>query len=189
MPPASKKAAANRIFILFSVLNLLYYIRTPGDIVTFRPVIVTVAVCLSTLAFPLSASPENPEAILRKAFRKPPVQGWIQVHLEGTPAEIGYQHGNLLAKEIAELQKIIALELEHDTKKNWEFFRKAAEEVLWPKVEPEYRDELNGIVDGLVSRGVHLDIWDVVALNAFLELGPYYVPSWDKKQPDIEQQK
>ena len=98
---------------------------------TFRPVIVTLAVFLSTLGFSLLAAPENPEAILRKAFRKPPLQGWIQVHLEGTPAEIGYQHGNLLAKEIAELQKVIALELEHDTKKDWEFFRKAAEDVLW----------------------------------------------------------
>ena len=101
---------------------------------TFRPVIVTLAVCLAILTVPLVAAPENPEAILRKAFRKPPVQGWIQVHLEGTPAEIGYQHGNLLSKEIAELQKIIALELERDTKKDWEFFRKAAEDVLWPKV-------------------------------------------------------
>ncbi len=156
---------------------------------SFRFVIATLAACLSSLALPLAAAPENPDAVLRKAFRKPPVQGWIQIHLEGTPAEIGYQHGNLLAKEIAELQKVIALELEHDTKKDWEFFRKAAEEVLWPKVEPEYRDELNGIVDGLLSRGVRLDIWDVVALNAFLELGPYYVPYWDKKQPDAEHQK
>lgn len=156
---------------------------------TFRPEIVTLVVCLSTLPFPLSAAPENPAAILRKAFRKPPQQGWIQVHLEGTPAEIGYQHGNLLAREIAELQKVIALELERDTKKDWKFFRIAAEEVLWPKVEPEYRDELQGIVDGLLSRGVKLDIWDVVALNAFLELGPYYVPYWDKKQPDADQSK
>jgi len=157
--------------------------------VTFRSAIVTLAVFLFNLAAPLSAAPENPDAILRKAFRKPPVQGWIQVHLEGTPAEIGFQHGNLLAKEIAELQKVIALELEHDTKKDWEFFRKAAEDVLWPKVDAEYRDELNGIVDGLLSKGVRLDIWDVVALNAFLELGPYYVPYWDKKQPDAESQK
>ncbi len=28
--------------------------------------------------------------------------GWTYVHLEGTPAEIGYQHGYLLAPEIAD---------------------------------------------------------------------------------------
>jgi hypothetical protein len=135
---------------------------------------------------PLAAAPENPSAVLARASRKQPQQGWIQVHLEGAPGEIGYQHGNLLSKEIAELQKVIALELEHDTKKDWEFFRKAAEEVLWPRVDAEYREELNGIVDGLRSRGVRLDIWDVVALNAFLELGPYYVPYWEKHQPDAD---
>ena len=28
--------------------------------------------------------------------------GWIYVHLEGSPLEIGYQHGNLLAPEVAD---------------------------------------------------------------------------------------
>jgi len=142
----------------------------------------------STTSYPAMAR-RNPETMLRKAFRKPPQNGWIQVHLEGSPSEIGYQHGYLLAREIVELQKVIALELERDTKKNWEFFRKAAEDVLWPKVDAEYREELNGIVDGLQARTFRLDIWDIVALNAFLELGPYYVPYWDSKQPDAEQPK
>ena len=42
----------------------------------------------------------------------------------------------------------------HDEKKDWEFFRKTAREVFWPHIEQEYRDELNGIVDGLSARGV-----------------------------------
>lgn len=156
---------------------------------TYRSVIVTFFVCLLVPLSARPAAPEHPEVVLRKASRKAPVNGWIQVHLEGTPSEIGYQHGNLLSKEIAELQKIVALELEHDTKKDWEFFRKAAEDVLWPKVETEYREEMQGIVSGLQSRGVKLDIWDIVALNAFLELGPYYVPYWEKKQPEGDHQK
>lgn len=151
---------------------------------TFRSVIAALAVALLSTIQPAAGATDSPEAILRKAARKPMQNGWIQIHLEGSPSEIGYQHGNLLSKEIAELQRIIALELEHDTKKDWDFFRKAAEEVLWPKVETEYREELQGIVNGLKSKGVALDIWDVVALNAFLELGPYYVPYWEKKQPD-----
>ena len=68
---------------------------------SFRFVIVTLAACLSSLAFPLAAAPENPDAVLRKAFRKPPVEGWIQIHLEGTPAEIGYQHGTKAFNSIA----------------------------------------------------------------------------------------
>jgi hypothetical protein len=157
--------------------------------VTYRSVIVTLVLSLFSTSFGRPSAPKKPDAVLSKAYRKPALNGWIQVHLEGTPAEIGYQHGNLLSKEIAELRKIIALELEHDTKKDWEFFRKAAEEVLWPKVEAEYREELEGIVQGLRSRGVQLDVWDVVALNAYLELGPYYVPYWEKKQPDADHSK
>ncbi len=61
----------------------------------------------------------------------------------------------------------------HDEKKDWAFFRKAAQEMFWPHIEQEYRDELTGIVDGLKARGGKLDIWDVVAMNAWLEL-PYY---------------
>ena len=156
---------------------------------THRSVIFTCLVCLFSHLIARPAAPENSEAILRKASRKAPLNGWIQVHLEGTPAEIGYQHGSLLSKEIAELQKVVALELEHDTKKDWEFFRKAAEDVLWPKVETEYREELQGIATGLHANGVKLDVWDVVALNAFLELGPYYVPYWEKKQPEGDHHK
>ncbi|MBM3765201.1 MAG: peptidase C45 [Acidobacteria bacterium] len=134
--------------------------------------IVSLALC--------AASPRPRDPRIGKGSRQPMNNGWIAVHLEGTPSEIGYQHGALLHHEIAELQKVIALELERDTKKDWDFYRKAAEEILWPKVDQEYREELQGIVEALNKRRIRLDIWDIVALNGFLELGPYYVPYFDK---------
>jgi Phospholipase B len=118
---------------------------------------------------------------LAKAFRRPELNGWIFVHLEGTPSEIGFQHGYLLAPEIADAQKVIALGLTHDGHKPWGFFRAAAEKVLWPRVDPQYREELQGIVEGLKARGVTLDLWDVVAMNAWLELSPYYTDWYDKQ--------
>jgi hypothetical protein len=124
-----------------------------------------------TLALTLVSS--EPDPLLRKASRAPEHNGWIQVHLEGTPAEIGFQHGYLLAAEIEDNFKDLSTEIEHDEKRDWSFFRAAARDVFWPHIEQEYRDELNGIVAGLKARGVRLDIWDVVALNAWLEL-PYY---------------
>jgi hypothetical protein len=116
---------------------------------------------------------------LKKAARSGERGGWIQVHLEGTPAEIGFQHGYLLADEIAGNFKAISTEMAHEEKHEWSFFRKAAEETFWPKVEAEYRDEIKGIVEGLNARGVKLDVWDLVALNAWLEL-PYYDKWHDK---------
>ena len=56
--------------------------------------------------------------------------GWIYVHLEGTPGQIGFQHGYLLAHEIADAFEAVKLEDTHSTKKDWDFFRKAAHEML-----------------------------------------------------------
>jgi hypothetical protein len=117
---------------------------------------------------------------LKGAYRKPPQSGWTYVHLEGTPSEIGYQHGYLLAPEIKDLQKVFVLELLHDTKKDWAFFRDASKNILWPHIEKEYRDELQGITDGANAAGVKLDIWDIVAMNAYLEWS-YYTAEYDKQ--------
>jgi hypothetical protein len=118
---------------------------------------------------------------MKNALRRPSQGGWTYVRLEGSPAEIGYQHGYLLAPEIREAQKVIALELTHDTKRSWKFFRDAAKNELWPHVESQYREELEGIANGLNAHGVKLDVWDVVALNAWLEWSPYYI-KWYEKQ-------
>ncbi|HXX46217.1 MAG TPA: C45 family peptidase [Candidatus Acidoferrales bacterium] len=107
--------------------------------------------------------------------------GWIYVHLEGTPYDIGYQHGYLLATEIADAFATIRLEMTHDTGRDWEFFRRAARTMLWPKIDSEYQFELKGIVDGINAKGTKLDIDDIVALNAFSELPDYYVP-WLNQQ-------
>lgn len=106
--------------------------------------------------------------------------GWIFVTLKGTPAEIGFQHGSQLSTEIVEGRKAIERIVAHDTKKDWSFYREAAKQVLWPRVEAEYRAEMNGIVEGLRQKGVIWDIWDVVALNGWMELAWYYV-SWLEK--------
>jgi hypothetical protein len=102
--------------------------------------------------------------------------GWTYVHLEGSPARIGFQHGYLLAREIADAFEAVKLEDTHTTGRDWEFFKKAAHEMLWPKIDPEYQQELAGIVEGLKSQNVAVDVDDLVALNAFEELPNYYVP-------------
>src|SRR5271167_1461500 len=121
---------------------------------------------------------DNP--ILAKAYRFER-GGWIYVHLEGAPHDIGYQHGFLLATEIADGFAAASLEMTHNSNRDWEFFRRAAREMLWPKIDPEYQAELQGIVEGLRARQVKLDLYDIVALNAFMELGDYYVPWLDKQ--------
>jgi hypothetical protein len=127
---------------------------------------------------PSPRSADNP--VLAKAYRFDR-GGWTYVHLEGAPHDIGYQHGYLLAPEIADAFAVVRLEMIHGSGRNWEFFRRAAREMLWPKIDAEYQAELQGIVDGLRARKTKLDVDDIVAFNGFSELPDYYVP-WLNRQ-------
>ncbi len=138
------------------------------------------------LASSLRAS--APDAQLQGAFRRPEKNGWSFVHLQGTPYQIGFQNGYLLAPEIEDTLKVIILETTHDNNKDWQFFRDAAQNMMWPHIEQEYRDELQGISDGLnahslkngeLKTGEKIDLWDVVALNA-AEEWTYYVKEYNK---------
>jgi hypothetical protein len=120
----------------------------------------------------LSGDPKT-DPRLSKAWRAAERNGWIAVHLEGTPGEIGFQHGYLLSPEIEDTVKVISTEFAHDEKREWGFFRDTARDIFWPHVEEEYRAELSGIADGLKARGSKLDLWDVVALNSWLEVSYY----------------
>src|SRR5215472_16507282 len=57
--------------------------------------------------------------------------GWIYVHLEGAPADIGYQHGYLLAPEIEEGFRVVQFKDVHRTQRDWAFYRATAQNVLW----------------------------------------------------------
>lgn len=144
---------------------------------------VVAAVFLLALALALASREPQSDSRLKHASRHAEQNGWIWVHLEGSPADVGYQHGYLLAPEIRDTLQTVTLEMTHEEKKDWQFFRDQSREMLWPHVDAEYRAELQGIADGAGARGVKLDLWDVVALNAWLEM-PYF-DKWDSKQHDL----
>jgi len=135
------------------------------------------------VAAPAPSQPVSVEARLKGAYRFERA-GWVYVHLEGAPGTIGFQHGYLLAPEIATAFEGVKLSVTHRTRRDWPFFRKAAREMLWPKIDREYQEELQGVVEGLRARGVQMDLDDVVALNAFQELPDYYVP-WLNAQEKV----
>jgi hypothetical protein len=135
------------------------------------------ALTTSALAAPAS----SPAPRLQKAYRFQQ-GGWTYVHLEGSPADIGYQHGYLLAPEIADALEAIKLFDIRETQRDWEFFRTTARQMLWPHIDAEYQQELQGIADGVKAHGVDLDVYDIVALNAFEEVPDYYVPWLNKQQ-------
>lgn len=115
----------------------------------------------------------NTDQRLQGAFRKPAENGWIFIHLQGGPAAMGYQHGYLLSSEIEDAKRAIELSATHEVGKKWSELRTVAEKFAWPKVPAEYREELQGIVNGLQAKGSKLDVVDLVAMNEWMEF-PYY---------------
>jgi len=135
---------------------------------------------VSGLAQTQVANSTVPDPRLQKAYRFQQ-GGWTYVHLEGSPSQVGFQHGYLLAAEIADAFAAIKLFDMHQSHEDWDFFRKTAREMLWPHIDSEYQEELQGIADGVKAHGVDLDVYDIVALNAFEEVPDYYIP-WRNKQ-------
>lgn len=120
---------------------------------------------------------------LAKSFKENK-NGWVYVHLEGSPSDIGYQHGYLLSTEIDTAVQSVSYYLDHETKKDWNFYRTCAKNFLWPKLDREYKDEINGIAEGLQAKGLKYDSLDITAYNAMEELAFYYVPQlMDKIKP------
>jgi hypothetical protein len=124
------------------------------------------------------------DARLAGAFRNPEKAGWIFVHLEGSSAVIGFQHGYLLAHKIEDAKKAIALSTTHDVKHDWNELRSVSEKYFWPTIPQEYREELQAIAEGAQAGGVKVDVMDVVTMNAFMEFSYYYGNAQRKQRKD-----
>ena len=131
--------------------------------------------CIFVLLFSCKNTPATHDR-LGKATREDK-NGWIYVHLSGSPSDIGYQHGYLVAKEIDTLINVLKYYLPSSSGKDWAFYRGAAKRFLWKKVDKEYQDEMKGIAEGLQARGMQYDSLDITAMNAYYELPGYYVPT------------
>ncbi len=110
---------------------------------------------------------------LASASRSEGRSGWIAVHLQGSPATIGYQHGYLLAAEIEDNKRAVELSVTHEVTQPWATLRSVSKQFFVDKVPTEYAEELKGIVEGLHARGSHLDYLDLVTMNGYMEF-PYY---------------
>ncbi len=122
----------------------------------------------AALALTLALSP--PPAGVRKE-----VGGWVVLQLAGKPFEIGQQYGSLASAEIVDAQKALAFELENDGLP-WSRLKALSKQYFWPKIEPEYQEEIKGIAAGLAKKGVALDADDILALNSYIDIAWYYLP-------------
>ena len=117
---------------------------------------------------------------LAKAVREE-TNGWIFLHVEGKPFARGFQHGYLLAKEIAESLRVEKHMTWWDTGKEWPFFVEQTLKMFAPKIEPEFREEMEGIAAGARKAGTGVSYGDIVLLNASSEIMGYWYPSATKE--------
>lgn len=109
--------------------------------------------------------------------------GWVQVHLEGKPRDVGYQYGTLLASEIDDAHR--ALKEDISAPYDWSWYRETSHKLFWDKVDPEYQQEMQGQAEGLQAKGFKYDVWDVLAYNSYIELSGYYVPWMESKKSGV----
>ena len=121
----------------------------------------------STTAAP-GASPAR--AALLAGSHKVRQDGWLLVHLQGTPYQIGYQRGYLTGR-LAALWVRSYLGPKGGDRTH---MRHIAEDYIWPEVPLEYRREMRGNVAGMRARGYKVDLWDVVAANAWSDMDVYW---------------
>ena len=99
--------------------------------------------------------------------------GWIYLHIEGSPEERGFQHGFLLSKEIKESIRILSEVWKYQSAMKWNWFVDRARDILTPKTDLENIAEIDGIVEGMRSNGAETNRDELVALNGYIELISY----------------
>ncbi|MGA2555350.1 MAG: C45 family peptidase [Verrucomicrobiota bacterium] len=110
--------------------------------------------------------------------------GWIYLHVEGGPRERGFQHGYLLAKEIAECLRVVRADWRHGSSMEWSWLISHTKGFIQPAIDPENRTELQGIVEGMTAAGLPTTYDEIVTYNAELELEWYWWPLASKKLTD-----
>lgn len=102
--------------------------------------------------------------------------GWVVLHIEGEPYPRGYQHGRLLAKEIAAHVRMLATERSARAPADgWKSARQLANALFLRKIDREVLEEMKGIAEGATDAGASydgrdIDLLDVVVLNAWMEI-------------------
>ncbi|MGD0037819.1 MAG: C45 family peptidase [Bacteroidota bacterium] len=107
--------------------------------------------------------------------------GWIYLHIEGTPEERGFQHGYLLAKEIKEAIRELSVGWKYRSALEWQWLVKEAGNIFTAKIDTENLAEIDGIVEGMNAAGDSTTRDEIVAYNGFMELMWYWWPTVKNK--------
>jgi hypothetical protein len=102
--------------------------------------------------------------------------GWVYLHIEGKPAERGFQHGYLLAKEIKEALRQMSAVWHYQTSLDWQWLVDRSAKMFNSRIDAENMEEMEGIVEGMKAAGIPTTRDEIVAYNASTEFMGYWWP-------------
>jgi hypothetical protein len=119
----------------------------------------------------------DPKTVRRHgpAYRYPQA-GWVVLHVEGKPYDRGFQHGSLMATEIAGYTRCFAALMgPKDPGTAWAHTRRLTNALFLRRFDREYLEEMQGIADGAAEAGAKfegrsIDLTDIAALNCWAEI-------------------
>jgi hypothetical protein len=119
----------------------------------------------------------DPHSVQRfgPAYRYPQA-GWIVLHVEGSPYDRGFQHGRLLAPEIAGYVRCFAQQQSAAAPGDgWNNTRTLVNALFLRRFDAEFLEEMKGIADGAADAGAKfegrpIDLTDIVAVNCWAEI-------------------
>src|SRR5437016_1268849 len=111
------------------------------------PLLCCVAVLMSLRAGAASVSSAQQQC-LAKAHRFER-HGWIHLHVEGGPKERGFQHGYLLAAEIAEGLRSTRNSWEYQSGMSWSWLVEHGAAMFTPHIDAENLEELEAMAEGM----------------------------------------
>lgn len=102
--------------------------------------------------------------------------GWTFLHIEGAPFARGFQHGELMARELAvALEKLAISKDAKEPRRAWDRARTMCDALFLRKFDVEFLEEMKGIAEGAAKAGAKawgrpVDLLDVVAMNSAIDL-------------------
>ncbi len=103
-------------------------------------------------------------------------EGWISLRIEGTPREMGFQHGYLMAKEIDASLHATRKTWEYTSGMDWAWLVQHGNDMFLSRIDTSLLTELDGIVEGLSAAGVKSNRAEIVTYNGIIELSGYWWP-------------
>lgn len=114
-------------------------------------------------------------------------QGWKTICVYGDPYDRGFAHGYLLFDEFRRVLHILPFLVKTVIKVTMKEYMDKSNELIKPVIAekyPEYYEEIEGIVDGLKSRGINVTADFIIAWNSYMSLYSVFLDGSIENQND-----